>query len=298
MTQRRSFKNYVLVSVAFHVVISFSLFLVTKFNFSKTLPNSAAVEVTLVSEQELAQLQKTDKNEKLIVQSESNNQINENSKFLSEKNNTVTKQTKAKRGDEFNNSLKMGGKKQNAVTAQKEVKVKTSSSKTNPVFDQGFDPYAALIKKDMTEELKKFSAGQAGSNPGSQATTNDRLVDVDDSLITKLNTKEYKYYGYYHRMRLQLNQWWQPKVREKITRIIRRDRNIASESDKVTRLVIILDNKGALVKVQVIGESGFRDLDDAAIEAFRAAAPFPNPPKGIIEADGTVKIRWDFVIES
>ncbi len=297
MIQKRSFKNYVLVSVAFHVVFFLSLFLATRINLSQSLPDTA-VEVALLTPDEIAQLQKKDDTEKMIVQSESNNQINENSKYLSEKNNSVTTQTKAKRGDEFNNALKAGGKNQKAVAAQKEVKVKTASPKINPVFDQGFDPYAALIKKDMAEELKKFTAGQTGSNPGSQPTTNDRLVDVDDSLITKLNTKEYKYYGYYHRMRLQLNQWWQPKVREKITRIIRRDRNIASETDKVTRLVIVLDNKGALVKVQVIGESGFRDLDDAAIEAFRAAAPFPNPPKGIIEADGTVKIRWDFVIES
>lgn len=294
MIQKRNFKNYVLVSVAFHVVFFLSLFLATKIKLTEKLPTTA-VEISLLSNAEIAQLQKMDDDTKTIVQSEANNQINNESKFLSEKNNTVTKQTKAKRGDEFNNTVKNSGKKQDAISKQKEVKVKTTSPQ---LFDQNFDPYAALIKKDMAEELKKFSAGQVGSGQASQATTNDHLVDVDESLITKLNTKEYKYYGYYHRMRIQLNQWWQPKVREKITRIMRRDRNIASETDKVTRLVIVLDNKGALVKVQVIGESGFRDLDDAAIEAFRAAAPFPNPPKGIIEADGTVKIRWDFVIES
>ena len=41
-----------------------------------------------------------------------------------------------------------------------------------------------------------------------------------------------------------------------------------------------------------------RELDDAAVEAFRQAAPFPNPPKGLIETDGTIKIRWNFVVES
>jgi protein TonB len=40
------------------------------------------------------------------------------------------------------------------------------------------------------------------------------------------------------------------------------------------------------------------DLDSAAVEAFRQAAPFPNPPKGMVEADGTIKIRWDFVLEA
>ena len=72
----------------------------------------------------------------------------------------------------------------------------------------------------------------------------------------------------------------------------------ASEGDKITRVIIILDDRGTLIRVQVVGRSGVTDLDDAAVEAFRAAAPFPNPPKGIVEADGTIKIRWDFVLEA
>jgi len=53
-----------------------------------------------------------------------------------------------------------------------------------------------------------------------------------------------------------------------------------------------------LIKVQVIGRSGIQDLDDAAVEAFKAAAPFPNPPKGIVDEDGTIRIRWDFILEA
>jgi protein TonB len=75
-------------------------------------------------------------------------------------------------------------------------------------------------------------------------------------------------------------------------------RHLASDEEKITRLIITLDINGKLIKVQVLGPSGITDLDDAAIEAFQAAAPFPNPPKGIVEADGTIKIRWDFVLEA
>ena len=81
-------------------------------------------------------------------------------------------------------------------------------------------------------------------------------------------------------------------------RLFRQGRTIASDRDHTTKLLIILSENGSLVNVQVLGESGVHDLDDAALEAFRSAAPFPNPPKGIIEADKTVKIRWDFVLES
>ena len=48
----------------------------------------------------------------------------------------------------------------------------------------------------------------------------------------------------------------------------------------------------------MLTQSGVIDLDSAAVEAFREAAPFPNPPKGMVEGDGTIKIRWDFVLEA
>ncbi|OFZ28778.1 MAG: hypothetical protein A2622_06765 [Bdellovibrionales bacterium RIFCSPHIGHO2_01_FULL_40_29] len=293
MKSRSRFITYVLTSITFHVVFFLLLFAISTLKIPSSTPESA-VEISLLTPEEIRLLQDKE-DSKVIVQSDANEQITVNAKFYGEKNNAVAKETKAKRGETFTNATKPGSENKSAQQAQKAVKPKPTNSK---LFDQDFDPYATLVKQDMARELKKFSKEQAATGPGSTPTTNDHLANVDESLVTKLNTKEYKYYGYYHRMRIQLNQWWQPKVREKFAKIIRRDRTIASEADKITRLVIILDNKGTLMKVQVIGESGFRDLDDAAVEAFRAAAPFPNPPKGIIESDGTVKIRWDFVIES
>ena len=48
----------------------------------------------------------------------------------------------------------------------------------------------------------------------------------------------------------------------------------------------------------MVGQSGVTDLDEAAMEAFKQAAPFPNPPKGIVEKDGRIRIRWDFILEA
>ncbi len=80
--------------------------------------------------------------------------------------------------------------------------------------------------------------------------------------------------------------------------LVRQGRFVASTSSRVTKLVIVLNNKGDLVKIQVMDRSGLRDLDDAAIEAFKAAAPFPNPPKGMVEKDGKIRIKWDFILEA
>ncbi|MCB0361740.1 MAG: energy transducer TonB, partial [Bdellovibrionales bacterium] len=68
--------------------------------------------------------------------------------------------------------------------------------------------------------------------------------------------------------------------------------------DRITRVLITLDKNGSLIQVQVLGQSGLVELDSAAVDAFRAAAPFPNPPQGMVEHDGNIRIRWDFILEA
>lgn len=145
-------------------------------------------------------------------------------------------------------------------------------------------------------EAESNQVAQGGGNGAS--TTDDHLKDVDIGSQTVLSTKEFVYFSYYNRIKDKLRQFWEPKIKEKISHILRQGRHIASNSEHTTRIVIVLDRKGSLQHVQVMSGSGVEDLDDAALEAFRAAAPFPNPPKGIIDPDGTVKINWDFVIEA
>ncbi len=68
--------------------------------------------------------------------------------------------------------------------------------------------------------------------------------------------------------------------------------------DYTTKLLVTLDHDGQIVKVQIMSQSGTRDLDDAAIKAFNDAGPFPNPPKGLVNNQGTIQVRWDFVLRT
>lgn len=235
-----------------------------------------------------------------IVETDSknaNNDLNEKARFLSEKNNTVSKETKAKSGEKFHNAKNSSVAAQQQSEKQKTKKQTKNKNKIpaakSDIFDNSFDAFSSLNKKE-----NKQQKAQAGANPGDASTTNDNLEKIESDLMTRLNTKEYRYFGYYSRIKSQLNQWWVPKVQQKFTKMLRQGRTIASEDNKITKLVIILNDSGHLVKVQVMAESGIKDLDDAAIEAFRSAAPFPNPPKGMVDKDGLVKIRWDCVVES
>lgn len=218
--------------------------------------------------------------------------------FLSAANQNVQHQTMARERGEFEN--KHDATQKNAAhSAGEKNPTDNLQAKNKPTLRDltpTYDPEGLYEKKIQAENAR---GGDNDNKSGADVSkTNDYLRGIDEGLETMLNTREFKYYTYYTRIRRQLSQHWEPKVKERLGRMFKQGRRIASDQDHVTKLLITLSDQGNLVKVQILGESGVSDLDDAAMDAFRAAAPFPNPPKGIVEPDGTVKIRWDFVLES
>ena len=129
------------------------------------------------------------------------------------------------------------------------------------------------------------------------ARTNDYVEDLPLGDMTRLNTIEYKYYGFYHRIRQKLEQYWGNSLREKADNLHRSGRRLASNTQKITALTITIDSKGNIVDVYLKSTSGVQELDDAAIESFNKAGPFPNPPKGMLK-NGRAKIEWGFVVKS
>jgi len=300
MKVKNRFQNFIIVSLVVHSILAILTWMTPKLK-----QTTSPVEITFLESSPIEKEMTLQDNDKIqahqVVETDekaANNTIDEKAKFLSAKNNSVTKETQARLGTEFKNTQKMAA---NKPTSANQKKSKPS------LFGDKFNAYEALEKKSgHTSDFANSSEQQNKNNPsqaGSESTSTDKVQNVDQSLKTALNTREYKYYGYYQRIKTQLNQWWQPQVKEKVSRLMTKGRTIATTNDngntnKITKLIIVLNDTGTLVNVQVLAESGVRDLDDAAIEAFRQAAPFPNPPKGMVENDGTIKIRWDFVVES
>jgi TonB family protein len=220
-----------------------------------------------------------------------NDETPEDAKYMSAHNQKVLKETRAKEQGEFKNTAGKGGA--NSPSPQKVAQKNSGKVKKS----DGNLPSLSDLRP--TYDLSSTHEVQPATGAGSPASqTNDYLKETTPSLETVLNTREFVYFSYYQRIRTQIRQYWEPSIREKVKKIFAEGRTIASEKDHITRVIITLDRQGALVKVQVVGESGLKDLDDAAVEAFRAAEPFPNPPKGIVEKDGTIKINWDFVLEA
>lgn len=227
-------------------------------------------------------------------QEQMNEAVDETAKFLSAKNQKVEKQTRARANDQFHNATQSGKKStQSAASPQPQ---------DEPVEDLP-SPKSGKPTLASLKPLFKIQPPQA-QQPGDEgqsdrpSSTDDYLKDVELGMQTMLSTREFVYYSYYSRIKERIRQHWEPTVRSKVKMIFRQGRTIASAKDHVTQVVIVLNPAGELVRVEVISPSGIELLDDAAVEAFRAAQPFPNPPKGLVDEDGTIKIRWDFVLEA
>ena len=248
-----------------------------------------------------------------------NKEKDPNSRFLSAFDQKVMKQMKASKVAKFENSGGKGMAPKNGAQgerAQSEAATtpKTEAARSEKDIVTSANGDLAIARPSINPKLQAFQpnfrklphvpdptreSAEVGGDEQKVSATDDRLKDVETGMQTMLSTREFVYYSYYNRIKDRLRQYWEPKIKEKFERSMRQGRKIASvEGDKITKLIIILDAQGTLMRVQMVSRSGVSDLDEAAVDAFRAAAPFPNPPAGIVEEDGTIKIRWDFVIEA
>jgi protein TonB len=230
-------------------------------------------------------------------QKQLNDETPEDSRFLSAFNQKVVKQTRAELNDKFNNTAQGGQPDEGQKDGEKNADDKTAKTERHKRNREAGE------LPDLRDLMPKYSLTPGPKAPkmdenGNPSATDDHLKDVQSGLQTLLSTREFVYYAYYARIKDALRQHWEPNVREKVKIIYRQGRTIASAQDRVTQVMVTLNKNGELIKVEVITQSGVESLDGAAVDAFREAAPFPNPPKGMVESDGTVKIRWDFVLEA
>lgn len=201
------------------------------------------------------------------------------SKYLSKKNQSVPTETKAP----------IIGKTQNSIPQTKALPKQEPApkKKTLSMADLG-------IQKNF-EPKREPSRSPSIARPPS--TTDDYLPEVKVGAETALNTREFKFYSYFERIKERLRIYWEPVLQEKIQRLYGQGNTDLSENDLITKLHVVLNQKGELSKIVITKNSGYEEIDEAALIAFEKAAPFPNPPSGMIE-DGKVQLTWSFVVQT
>ncbi len=129
---------------------------------------------------------------------------------------------------------------------------------------------------------------------GKGAGSMDWLKDVDDGEATAVNAKKWKHAPFFNRLSRAVGQEWHP---EPIYMIHDPSGRVYGKKDRVTIVRVHLSPDGKLAGWQILQSCGADFLDDEAVAAFQRAAPFPNPPKDLVEADGQIHFNFGFIFE-
>lgn len=208
------------------------------------------------------------------------------SRFLSDKDRSFARETLARKIDKFNR----GGKGQQAKDLS--LSDLAAFAKNHNPLKEGAKAIAKAKRMPAKAGEKKGDLQKMGVS-----STNDFVEGVALGDTTYLNTTEYKYYGFFFRIRQKLEQFWGKSIQDKAHALMKAGRAVASDSNLITSLEVTLNEMGEIVAIAIKGTSGIKELDDAAVESFNDAGPFPNPPKGLI-VNGLVKVEWGFVVQA
>lgn len=268
-------------------------------------------EINFISPEKLRKIKENQKKQ-IVANETSGKQIKpKETRFAGEKDQTFDRQTIASTNGAFQEAGL--GKKEGSKTSfeqnkeQRKAQGKTRSpQKILALSDLGAPQINDIKKADeeteniLKEASKKQTAlglarGKSGIN--GLAANSDFVEDVPLGDMTNLNTTEFKYYGFYHRIRQKLEQHWGSSIKDKARNLYRSGRRMPASSNLITSVSVTLNERGQIVDMQIEGTSGVRELDQAAIESFNKAGPFPNPPSGLL-VGGRATIQWGFVVKS
>jgi periplasmic protein TonB len=127
---------------------------------------------------------------------------------------------------------------------------------------------AVSAKRQKFDELYLPSNAELGGQvkAGYQQFIDDEL-DVAEAI--SLNTTEYRYMGYFSAMRKAISMAW-------VYPVTAAHRGMQG----VVEILWVIEKDGSVSKLRVLKSSGYRVLDDAALEAIRISSPFAPLPEG------------------
>lgn len=283
------FSRSILWSFGLHIV--FSVLAVVYVQFVDRTPPQKEEQLVWI------ELEEPSSHRKQIVETDQGREVKEAEKdaFLGEKNLKVKKQQIAKSQNDLSVGKKSSPKKQ--ATAQEKSATASPSGGALSRFGVAMLPQESM---SQAHQRKKQQQQPKWTDYGTDYRKYSReyVKGLKEGETTALNTKEYVFYSYFKRIRERLDRTWRSTLREHLVKYYRKGRSLASDRDHHTKTLVTLNDRGHIIRVQLVEESGVRDLDSAAVNAFNKAGPFPNPPKGLVDRSGKIEIRWDFILRT
>ncbi len=266
----RSFQG-LLLSLCVH---AFLIWLLLKAEAPPIQPSEAPTEITILDG-------KNEKSKTFVTETEAQEvyqKLKDQADYLSQFTKRVKRQLKAKVND------------------------RTQNLNLNPVTQP------MPIREGMTGNQKSRESGELSpdSRPTDQpamrnvvigaSSIAEHIPGVEEGAFTALNTDQFTYYAFFARINEQIRNRWISGVRAYVGRLNPKEHEILSKYDRQTIIEIVLTQEGRFLGSTLYQSSGDRRLDQTTVEAFRAAAPFLNPPQGLIESDGHIRLKYGFVV--
>jgi TonB family protein len=143
------------------------------------------------------------------------------------------------------------------------------------------DPWK--LKPRISDETMKFGHGSL-----------DHLAQVEEGEDTKLNAWQWRHAPFFHRIKSRIGNIWSPQKQ-----IARYDPEgvLLGHKDRVTTVIVTIDQEGQLKNLLVSNPSGIAYLDEEAVRAIREAAPFSFPPLELFNEYGEFSFRFGFYLQ-
>ena len=205
-------------------------------------------------------------------------------KYLSEKKQRVKQESQAAHNGMTENRSNTSTLPQKQPKPQPQQTQQTSKATSAEKDKEGFRD----ISKDLAE-MNQLSQGQSSVGEALPTT-------VKVGSFTALNTDRYLFYTFYARIEELVRYRWESRVMRAIDTLDPRTAAMAGNRNWNTQVEFLLDRRGFLQKAMIMKESGIAVFDAAAVNAFKEARIFPNPPQEMVEDDGYIHLKFTFTV--
>lgn len=278
----------VLCSFIFHFLLILGLiFLAPKLQ----LPEPEVIEVTLTPEAKIFEALKPKERsvvrQALVPEKVKLPEDETLARFLSEKTQRVREETQAA----------LSGMTQNRSNREG-LQGKPTEQKPARAAQQKREQQQSETDKDgfRNVDISKELAEMRQYNDGFSSVGESLPRDVKIGSFTALNTDRYLFYTFYARVEELIRFRWESRVQQAIDGFSRIDMINAGNRNWVTQAEFILDKKGNLRSALIMKSSGIKNFDMAAINAFKEARIFPNPPQEMVKEDGFIHLVFSFTV--
>lgn len=114
------------------------------------------------------------------------------------------------------------------------------------------------------------------------------LYDLERGDATRLNARRSEFHRYLNQLRRQYNYYYD-QASQNLSR-----RNVGGHVVRGryrTEFRVTILSDGRITNVRILSSSGVEAFDRVALKALRMASPFPAPPKGMLDEQGSFVIR-------